>query len=493
MTAAYALESALDLAGVAKSFDGTPVLTGVDLSVRPGEVLGLVGRNGVGKSTLASILAGSLDADAGTITINGSAWDPSRVGIIEQELEFDPDLTVSEAMYRHAADAHASAEERDAAARRVLVASGIALDPTDKMGDLGEADQRLVEVVRLLADPREVMIIDEVSTTFNAREVEDLRYAMRSAVAEGRCAIYITHRLQEALDLCSRIAVLRDGTVTRVLSTLTATEADLSEAMFDRVVHVVEHASRVQEEVALRVRDLDCGGRTVSFDVRAGEVLGFAGTRASGLRTLAAAFTGERPRPVRSMRLTDQSINIDSQRAATRLRIAIVSGRPDEVTETYFAQALMMLNKDATDEAFDAEYEDTIDMLLALRAAEERAAGMFRKRQSVGQRRRRQLREVAAAHARLLVLLEPTRALDLEGREHFNELLDDVTSRGVPVLLFTSDETELHRLSDRIAVMEDGAFRAQWPTADTTVDQLAAISRGEWPDTDLPPTPATVS
>ncbi len=188
------------------------------------------------------------------------------------------------------------------------------------------------------------------------------------------------------------------------------------------------------------------------------------------------------------MRLEGTGVQIRSHRDASRLRIAVVSGGHDESAEPYFARNLMMLNHGhASEDAFDAEYEETTKILFALREAETAASRLFnRPPQSVGQRRWQQLREVAAEHARLLVLIEPTQALDLEAREHFLALLDDVTARGAAVLLATSDEAELKLLSDRILVFSDHALKAEWEVGEVDVEHLRSVSRGEWPPESLP-------
>lgn len=479
--------AAVEVHGVTKAFADNRVLKGIDLSIRPGEVLGLIGQNGVGKSTLAAVLAGRQQADGGEMLLFGRPWDPARVGIIEQQLDLDQEQRVVDALFRNAPD-DSPVEERREAARRVLIEAGIAVDPDDRLGDLSDAEQRMVELVRLLADPRDFVLIDEVSTTFNAREVEDLRHLIRRANEAGTTIVYITHRHGEVIDLCNRIAVLRDGRVSQVVSTLTATEESLSEAVFDRVVELQPHRAHSTGRVALSVRGLQLGSDPVSFDVLSGEVLGLSGARGAGITELLASLTGEAPLEVESVRLEGTEVKIRSHRDASRLRIAVVSGGIDESAESYFARNLMMLNHGhASEDAFDAEYEETTKILFALREAETAASRLFnRPPQSVGQRRWQQLREVAAEHARLLVLIEPTQALDLEAREHFLALLDDVTARGAAVLLATSDEAELKLLSDRILVFSDHALKAEWEVGEVDVEHLRSVSRGEWPPESLP-------
>lgn len=470
--------------GVTKSFGGVEVLRGVDLELRPGEIMGLVGRNGVGKSTLAAVLAGSLTAEAGSAHYAGAALEPWQVSIIEQQLRLDPTMNVAEAMFRQSDVQHLPEAEVMAAARRALIEAGSALDPEDRLGDLQESDRRLVEVVRLLADPRQLMIIDEVSTTFNARETEDLRFAARRATGGHRSILFITHRLDEALDLCDRIAVMRDGKVVEVVSSLTATTESLSEAMFGRVVTLRPRSAPVSATSLLSVTGLDVGGeQPVSFDLHEGEVLGLCGARDSGVSELVHALTGDTPLPVAGITLEGEAVTLASPWDASRLRIGVLAGAADRGSDTYFARNLMMLD-DPAQEDYDAQVEDTAAILVAFREADEQASRLFnRPALSVGQRRWRELRELAAEHSRMLILIEPTRGMDLSAREEFTALLNEVTGRGVGVLVLASDESELLLLSDRILVLAHQQVAAEWNPIDVTVEQLAEVTRGEWPPT----------
>ncbi|MFZ2427539.1 MAG: ATP-binding cassette domain-containing protein [Propioniciclava sp.] len=472
----------IGIEGITKSFGAVDVLRGVDLELRPGEIMGLVGRNGVGKSTLAAVLAGTLQADAGVAQYAGTPLEPWQVSIIEQQLRLDPTMSVAEALFRQSEVQHLPDAEVQAAARRALIEAGIALDPEDRLGDLQESDRRLVEVVRLLADPRRLMIIDEVSTTFNARETEDLRFAARRATGGHRSILFITHRLEEALELCDRVAVMRDGLVVEVVSSLTATPESLSEAMFGRVVELRPRNAQVSKKNLLSVTGLDAGGALpVSFDLHEGEVLGLCGARDSGVDTLIHALTGDAPRVVGSIALGGEQVTIASPRDASRLRLGVLAGAADQGSDTYFARNLMMLD-DPSEEDYDANVEDTAAILLAFREADAHASKLFnRPALSVGQRRWRQLRELAAEHSRLLILIEPTRGMDLSAREEFTALLDEVTGRGVGVLLLASDEAELHLLSDRLLVMAHGQVEAEWNPIDVSVEQLAEVTRGDWP------------
>ena len=257
-------EPLLAVRGMRKSFGRLEVLTGVDIDLRHGEVLGVVGPNGVGKSTMASIIAGYTSADEGVASLSGGPWDPRRIMLIDPQNELDPKLTVVEAMFRHI-EGHHSLAELMTRAKRILSETGIPLSPTHRLGGLSHTERRMAEVVRMLADPREVIVIDELSNALNAEELEDLRYALNRTVEEGRGVLYITHQLEEALRLCHRVAVLRDGQVEEIFDSATTTVDQLTEAMFGSVIEITPRRANATADIVMDVVDLECTNEPISF------------------------------------------------------------------------------------------------------------------------------------------------------------------------------------------------------------------------------------
>ena len=287
-------EPLLAVRGMRKSFGRLEVLTGVDIDLRHGEVLGIVGPNGVGKSTMASIIAGYTSADEGVASLSGGPWDPRQIMLIDPQNELDPRLTVVEAMFRHV-EGRPSLTELMTRAKRILSETGIPLSPTHRLGGLSHTERRMAEVVRMLADPREVIVIDELSNALNADELEDLRYALNRTVEEGRGVLYITHQLEEALRLCNRVAVLRDGKIEQIFDSATTTVDQLTEAMFGSVIEITPRRANATADVVMDVVGLECTTEPVSFQLNRGEVLGFTGSRSSGVEEVRDALIGKRP------------------------------------------------------------------------------------------------------------------------------------------------------------------------------------------------------
>lgn len=463
-------EPLLTIQGLHKSFGSLQVLKGVDLELQPGEVLGLVGPNGVGKSTLASIIAGNAIADAGEIHLSGPGWDPRRIMLIDPEHELNPNLTIAQAMFRAVEGDH-SDHELLIKARRTLAEASIPLLPTDRLGDLSPTDLRMTEVARILGDPRDVILIDELSNAFNRLELEDLRYALVRSIEQRRGIIYVTHHLDEALRLCDRIAVLRDGQVRDVFISRKTTVEELTHAMFGDVIVSHPRRSNATRDVVLDVEGLNCTGRSMSFQLHRGEVLGFSGGRKSGIEELRDALLGKRPGEFESLMVDGLPASIASPRDLPSLGVSVLTNADDPDSDSHTARNIAMLDgKDIDDEGI----EDTTKILLMLRESESRLSKLMKRPiLSTGQRRWQQMQELASQTSRIMILIEPTEGLDVAMQERFARLLEEITGRGVGVLLFTSNEAELHQLSDRILEVADGTI-AGW--ADAGLERLHAAS-----------------
>ena len=468
-------EPLLAVRGMRKSFGRLEVLTGVDIDLQYGEVLGIVGPNGVGKSTMASIIAGYTSADEGVASLGGGAWDPRRIMLIDPQNELDPKLTVVEAMFRHVEGQHSLAELMTRA-KRILSETGIPLSPTHRLGGLSHTERRMAEVVRMLADPRDVIVIDELSNALNSEELEDLRYALNRTVEEGRGVLYITHQLEEALRLCNRIAVLRDGKVEAIFDSATTTVEELTEAMFGSVVEITPRRANATADVVMDVAGLECTKEPVSFQLNRGEVLGFTGVRDSGVEEVRDALIGKRPAYMASLTVDGRAARITAPRDLPSLGIAVLTNMLDPESEAHAARNIVML--DGEDQVDDEAIEDTTRILLMLKESETRMSEILhRPVQSTGQRRWQQMQEIASQNARIMILIQPTDGLDIATRERFVRLLEEITGRGVGVLLCTSDERELHQFSDRVIVMSGGAIQEEWDTRSITADHLHAAAR----------------
>lgn len=463
--------AALTVSGVTKSFGQKQVLRGVDFELFPGEVLGLVGQNGAGKSTLASLLSGSTQPENGTIQIEGGLRE--TVGIIEQLTNIPDELTVAEALFRNSSLAGSSAEELQRAARPALFETGIALDLEEKVANLSNYDKRLLEVVRILADPRPVTVMDEVGEVFNAREMEDLHFTVQRCVAAGGSLVYITHNLSDALRISNRIAVLRDGVISTILDAKETSESELSEAIYDRVFDAPNRVGHATERVVMSVRSLSCKDAQLSFDLHAGEVLGFVGSRSSGLDQLFGALSGKSPRQCLSLTVNDELTRITSPQDVTRNRIGIISGTDDEDAEEFFARNLMLGASDAS----ETEIEFAKAILLSIRNSEGVGRKLLKRPSgSTGQQRRKLLAQQVAQEAVLLVLHDPTNSLDLPAQEEFWQQIEQRTADGLAVILLSSNEAELQSRCDRLLVLHEGRIVEEWNPANTPISRFQDVT-----------------
>ncbi|HWW74342.1 MAG TPA: sugar ABC transporter ATP-binding protein, partial [Pyrinomonadaceae bacterium] len=303
---------ALEMRGITKSFAGNRVLAGVSLRAAAGEVHALVGENGAGKSTLMKVLAGVHQPDAGEILVGGKPARFSRpadalahgVAMIYQELSLAPHLTVAENIFlgreplKFGPLGVVDRREMNARARRLLADYGFRLDPRAVVGRLSAADRQLVEITRATAEARRLIVMDEPTSSLTAHEARELFRLIRDLRARGLAVIYISHRLEELEAIADRLTILRDGREVYTGAWGELSRGEIIRHMAGRELkEIFPPRSAAKGEVMLRVERLTRAGKFegVSFEARAGEVLGLAGLAGAGRTELVEAIFGAQP------------------------------------------------------------------------------------------------------------------------------------------------------------------------------------------------------
>jgi len=467
--------------GIEKSFPGVRALRGIDLELRRGEVLALLGENGAGKSTLIKILGGAHTPDSGTIQIDGedvrvsSPVDAQRAGIaiIYQEFNLVPSLSAVENIFlgqerTRAGFIRRSAEKK--AARELFGRMGVQVDPDTRCGRLTVAQQQVVEIAKALSLDARIIVMDEPSATLTPQEVDKLFAIIRELRSQGIGIIYISHRLDEIFEIADRVTVLRDGAHVKTGRVADVTRKALIERMVGRALDD-EFPWREPDvgEVRLEVKNLTRGRavRDVSFNVRRGEILGITGLVGAGRTETARLIFGADKADKGEVWLDGRRLQISNPRQAIRNGICLLS-------EDRKADGLVLVQ--SVRENFGLPSLPILSRFGFVKGREERTAlASFVKSLSIkiphGEQRAQNLsggnqQKVVLAkwlHRNCEVLLfdEPTRGIDVGAKYEIYLLIHELTARGKSVVMISSELPEILGMSDRIIVMHEGRIRGE--------------------------------
>ncbi len=497
----------LEMQGISKRFGATQALNNVHFSVDRGEVVGLLGENGAGKSTLIKILAGVHSRDQGTILLDGKAvevhhpLDAHRLGIvvIYQELNLTPNQTVAENVFLHHpqylpgvlgrlgfAD-HARRERETVALLRQLGISG--LDPRRKVGELSVAFQQLTEIAKALALEARLIVMDEPTSALPDDEVEHLFEIIRRLKARNLGVVFVSHRLNEVRAICDRVVVLRDGVNAGELPIHEATDDKIIAMMVGRSIENLFPKRPAQPgEVVLEVEHLTRRGviEDVSFQIRAGEVVGLAGLVGSGRTEVARAIFGADRIDRGTIKLHGRAVHIRSPQDACALGIGYVP--EDRKTQGLVLNmtvqnniVLTVLHQLASGGQFvqwkrAAETASQLAVQLQIRPHRiNLPAGAL----SGGNQQKVVLAKWLAANLRVLMLDEPTRGIDVGAKAEIHALIDELAHQGMAILLISSELPEVLAMSDRILVMSEGRLAGELSRQEATQERVLALASGK--------------
>jgi ribose transport system ATP-binding protein len=488
MSAAVVTETpALRIEGLAKTYPGGMALRGVDFAVRAGSVHGLVGGNGCGKSTLVKSIAGVQAADpGGVVSVNGhdtpsESLDPtwartSGLRFVHQNPAVFPDLSVAENLamgdgFPSTLGIVRGAELR-ARAQRLLDYFDIKATPATKVGELRLADQTMVAIARALQDHLEghaeiaALVLDEPTAALPRNEVATLLEAVRTVTRAGVAVIYISHRLDEVLDICDDITVLRDGSHVVTRSTEGLTESELVSLIVGRSLESVypsAPAPAADTPVVLEMVEVHAPAvHGVSLTVRSGEILGIAGLLGAGRSELLQCLFGVNAATSGTIAIDGAQVTIRRPRDAMDEGIAYIPEHRD--TEAAFADMTVRLNLSAADIGrfrrrglLDSRREraaavDSIDEY-GIRTAGDRA---LMSSLSGGNQQKVVLARWMRRTPRLLLLDEPTQGVDVGARADAYALIRAAVRDGAAAILVSSDFEELADMSDRVLVLSGG-------------------------------------
>ena len=466
----------LEMHGVSKRFGEIQALDNVSLDLVPGEIHALLGENGAGKSTLIKVMTGVVQPDIGDILIDGakvhigSAFDAQTyaVAAIYQEPMVFPDLTVAENIFighRDRGRIVSRSRMRDEA-REVLARLDVHLDVMAPASALTLAQQQTVEIAKALSLNTRVLIMDEPTASLSAHEVAQLFAIIAKLRSEGVAILFISHRLEEVFAQADRITIMRDGAW---ISTTLRSELTINEAIRQMVGReVVDFYKRVESnpgEVILKVEDLGVEGafEGVSFELREGEVLGFAGLVGARRTDVGLALFGIHPADTGRVLLDDKEVRIRNSHDALALGIAYA-------TEDRRGLGLIFNQSIAANITLPSLGRYLNRAGLIRKALERAAATEFRERLSIrapsvdtpasslsgGNQQKVVLSKWLDTKPRILILDEPTRGIDVGAKVEVHHLIDNLVQEGIAIILISSDLPELLPMSDRILIMREG-------------------------------------
>ena len=489
----------LRFVGVSKTFPGVRALHDVSCGIAAGSVHALCGENGAGKSTLGKILAGIHAPDAGHIEVFGEAvrfGSPREalakgIGMVHQELSFCENLSVAENLCLGALPARRLFIDREATrsrAKEMLAAIDAPIDVQATVGALPLGQRQMVQIAAAVGAGARVIVFDEPTSSLSQREAERLYLLIDRLRTKGVTSIYVSHRMDEIFRLCDAVTVLRDGRHVATQAVAGSDEAGLIQMMIGRAIETVDDAPRLAPSTgeALRVSGLSSPGKfsDVSFVLRPGEVLGLAGLVGAGRSEIAQALFGLDPLAVGEVRVAGRRVDIRTPQEAMALGLGLVPEDRkrqglilDMSAESNITLPVLERLSRATfirkgeERALSASFFER----LRVRAPgfDARAAGL-----SGGNQQKLVLAKWLAAKARILIMDEPTRGVDVGAKAEIHALIDQLAREGSAILLISSELPELLRLSARILVVRGGRLAGEASRETATQDGLLRLMAG---------------
>jgi ribose transport system ATP-binding protein len=490
----------VELRDISKSFGGIAALKNVTFKVMPGEIHALVGENGAGKSTLMKILSGAYIKDAGQIFIDGvevhirNTHDSKKlgIGIIYQEFSLVPDLSVAENVFLNQLRLTGfwmNWSKLNKKAQEIINNTGFSIDPAIKAGSLSIAEQQIVEIAKALSENVGVLILDEPSAVLGPQEIQKLFNTLKRLKREGVAIIYISHNLQEVFQIADRITVLKDGVSTDSLMVSETDKDSVIRLMIGRPLDAMYpvHDSVIGEEV-LRVSDIQVAGkvRGVSLAVKAGEIVGIAGLVGSGRsETVRAIFAADKRRKG-NIFLSGKEVQLLSPREAVIWGIGMVPEDRKQhgiILSLSVKQNISLTNFKVISDRIGfikakKESSNTVELInkLKIRAENEnQEVGKL----SGGNQQKVVLAKWLNRDCRILILDEPTRGVDIGAKVEIYNLINDLSQKGVAILVISSETSELTGICDRILVMRKGQIQHELVKNEFSEEDILRLSIGD--------------
>jgi rhamnose transport system ATP-binding protein len=489
----------LSVQNISKHFGSTQALDNVSLDFYAGEIHALLGENGAGKSTLIKTLTGIYQADSGRIIFQDqpvsirNSFDAQAYGIaaIHQEPMIFPDLNVAENIFISHRNRGRIVNWRKMYqdAEKILRRLDISLDVRSPAQGLTLASQQAVEIAKAISLDVKVLIMDEPTASLSAHESEQLFKLMRSLRQQGVSIVYISHRMDEVFDLGDRISVLRDG---MLISTNPAEEITPELAIQNMVGRELgEMITRTENETGktrLVVKNLGKKGvfEGVSFELKAGEVLGFAGLVGSGRTDVGLALFGIASADTGTITFDGQTVTISTPQQAVELGIAYVTedrrglglSMPMSIQSNI---TLPLLNKYLTRFGLikSSEEKNTAEQFrqrLNIRTPSvETAVGKL----SGGNQQKVMLSKWLNIKPKLLILDEPTRGIDVGAKAEVHQIINELATEGIAIVMISSDLPEVLAMSDRIVVMREGQQMGVFAGKEASQESIMTAAMGQ--------------
>ncbi len=472
-------DTILEFRQITKQFPGVKALDRINLKIRRTEIHAIVGENGAGKSTLMKIAAGLYQPDEGEVILAGqavqlkNAEEALKLGIamVPQELNLVPDMTVAENIllgieprHRFGVVDRAAAERRS---REILYSLGLSIETNQKLKQLSVAEQQMIQIARALAFECNILIMDEPTAALSDREKSTLFERIRRLQESGRTILYISHRMEEIFEISDRITVLRDGQLMQTLNRSETNQDEIVRLMIGRslkeFLHVREERRRGDKPL-LEIRNFSRAGlfENVSFTLYEREILGFAGlVGARRTETLSSVF-GSPPPDSGQILLEGRPVTIKSPADATRLGLGYV---PEERKRQGLFLIMSVLHN------ISMPFVKQFQGWLAINQTEENAAGAQLSQQlkiqtpslahqvqylSGGNQQKVVLARWLGSGAKILILDEPTRGIDVNAKAEIHALIAELVNQGKSIILISSELQEIMAIATRIMVMREG-------------------------------------
>ena len=493
------MKTLVSMQGIEKRFPGVHALKNVRFDLAAGEVHALMGENGAGKSTLMKILSGVYSRDGGTIEVDGKpvSFDGPRaaqnagVGIIHQELSLMSHLTAAQNIFIGREPRQSFGRLDEAALNRqaaeIFAQMNLRLDPRTPVHQLTIAKQQMVEIAKALSYHSHILVMDEPTAALNDAEIADLFKIIRKLRSEGVGIIYISHKMDELKQIADRVTVMRDG---ETVGTVSAPDTPVSEIISMMVGRALGEGALAlpdvsQAETALEVKGLNRGReiKDVSFAVRRGEILGFAGLMGAGRTEVARAIFGADPRDSGTVIVHGQTVDINSPAdgvaagigylSEDRKHFGLATGMDvrANVAMTYLAKFTSRLGV-LDEEAMQHTAQDYIAKLGIRTPSDRQEVRLL----SGGNQQKVVIAKWLLRDCDVLIFDEPTRGIDVGAKAEIYKLLLDLAEQGRAIIVISSELPEVLRLSHRIAVMCEGRLTGILDRADATQENIMNLA-----------------